>query len=95
MADQPTITEDRAREIIREELARVLPGITSYSGLIVISKDVQTQKGRRFGFFGTAPTAQAAAISTPSGGGTAGVDSSARTAINSIITALHNIGITA
>ncbi len=45
------------------------------------------------GLFGATPVAQAAAITPPAGGVT--VDSQARTAIGSIITALHNLGITA
>lgn len=43
--------------------------------------------------YGVAPVAQAGAITNPSGGAT--IDSQARTAIASIITALKNFGITA
>lgn len=45
------------------------------------------------GLYGETPVVQAGAITSPSGGAT--VDSQARTAIASIITALANIGITA
>lgn len=45
------------------------------------------------GLYGVTPTTQAAHIEDPSGGAT--VDSEARTAINSILVALENIGITA
>jgi hypothetical protein len=51
---------------------------------------IATTTTQKIGFHGKA-SAQAGAISDPSGGST--VDSQARTAINSIITALHNIGI--
>ena len=44
------------------------------------------------GFYGVAAVARAAAISAPTGGAT--VDAEARTAINSIRTALTNIGVT-
>ena len=43
------------------------------------------------GFYGVTKVTQAGAISNPSGGAT--IDSQARTAINSIILASHNIGI--
>lgn len=45
----------------------------------------------KVGFYGVTPVVQAGAISAPSGGTT--IDSQARTAISSVITALHNIGI--
>ena len=44
------------------------------------------------GMYGVAPVARAGAIAAPSGGVT--VDAEARTAINSIRTALTNIGLT-
>lgn len=47
----------------------------------------------KVGVYGVTPVTQAAGISSPSGGAT--VDAQSRTAITSIITALHNIGILA
>lgn len=43
--------------------------------------------------YGVAPVAQQSAITAPSGGAT--IDTQSRTAINSLITALKNFGITA
>lgn len=54
-----------------------------------------TASTQKLGFFNATPVAQQAAISAPTGGGTAGVDTPARTAINSIRTALTNLGLTA
>lgn len=51
----------------------------------------------KVGFYGLTPIARAAAITSPSGGGsgaTDAIDISARTAIGQIKTALANIGIT-
>lgn len=48
--------------------------------------------GTTVGFYGVAPVTRAAAITAPSGGAT--IDAEARTAINSIRTALTNIGVT-
>lgn len=45
------------------------------------------------GLYGVTPVVKASAITSPTGGGT--VDSQSRTAINSIITAIKDIGITA
>lgn len=47
----------------------------------------------RIGFFGKQPIEQPSAIASPSGGVT--IDSQARTAIDSIRTALQNLGLTA
>lgn len=49
--------------------------------------------GGQIGFFGTAPVSQRAHIANPSGGGTQ--DAEARTAINSILTALETLGLVA
>lgn len=60
-----------------------------------------TKKGSSFGssptdklsFYGKTPIVQQVAITAPSGGTT--IDSQARTAINTIITVLQNLGLTA
>lgn len=49
--------------------------------------------GGKVGLYGETPVTQAGAITAPTGGVT--VDAEARTAINSIRTALTNIGVTA
>lgn len=56
---------------------------------------IGTEATQKLGFYGATPVVQATAIANPSGGGAAGVDSSARGAIVSIITALKNAGLTA
>lgn len=53
----------------------------------------QVSKAGGPGFYGSAPVAQAAHIADPTGGAT--TDAEARTAINAILVALENIGITA
>lgn len=58
-----------------------------------VGTKIGTAADQKVGFFGVAPVIQQAAITKPSGGGT--VDAQSRAAINSIIDALHNIGIDA
>lgn len=98
--------EDDVKRIIKEELSNLIK-----SDRYTIHKLIQMLDGRNFqfglttgtkigtattqkiGLYGVTPVVQAGAISAPTGGGT--IDSEARTAINSIRTALTNIGITA
>ena len=54
---------------------------------------IGTSTAQKLGFYGVTPIVQAGSISYPSGGTT--VDSQARAAISSLITALHNLGLTA
>lgn len=54
---------------------------------------IGTATNQKLGFFNKTPIIQVSAISAPSGGAT--IDSEARTAINSIRTALTNLGLTA
>ena len=54
---------------------------------------IATATNQKLSVYGVTPVIQASAISAPSGGGTQ--DAEARTAINSIRTALTNFGITA
>ncbi len=83
----------------------------SLSDRYMIAKNVQIQDGRsflfggtngtRFGtsadqkisFYGASPVAQHSGISAPAGGST--VDSQARSAVTSLINALHNLGLIA
>lgn len=55
---------------------------------------IGTANDQKLGFFGATPVLRQASITTPTGGGTAGVDTPARTAINQIITDLKNLGLT-
>ena len=98
--------EQKIRQIIQEELAKFIA-----SDRYVFQKHLQIFDGRniqlgrstgtsigtattqKLSVYGETPVVQAGAISAPSGGLT--VDSEARTAINSIRTALTNFGITA
>jgi hypothetical protein len=102
--------EDRVRQIIQEELIkfhiRPLPdrivferGFQLLDGRsIQLGRTNGTQIGtasdQKLGFYGVTPIAQQAAITAPTGGGTAGVDSPARTAITDIISRIKNAGIT-
>ena len=81
------------------------------SNRFVFEKDIEMSNGRNFqfststgtkigtgttqkiGFFNKTPVVQQSAISSPSGGAT--VDSQSRSAIDSIRTALINLGLTA
>jgi len=58
-----------------------------------VGTKIGTEASQKIAFYGKTPVIQASSISQPSGGLT--VDSPARTAINSILTALSNIGIIA
>ena len=53
-----------------------------------------TESSQKLSLWGVTPIVQPSKISDPSGAGTAGVDSPARTAINSIIDVLEAIGLT-
>jgi hypothetical protein len=59
---------------------------------------IGTAATQKIAFHGSTPVIQAAAVTAPSGGGsgsTDAIDISGRTAINAIITALKNKGLTA
>ena len=62
----------------------------NFSALEIKEKAVQFNGS--VGFYRKAPIVQALAITAPSGGSTS--DAEARTAINSIITCLQNLGLT-
>ena len=99
--------EQRMREIYAEELKRIFGEFVT-PGTYVSHKHFQFMDGRNIqagrtvgtkigtaadqliGFFGKTPVVQQATISPASGGAT--VDSQARAAVNSVITALQNLG---
>lgn len=100
------MNEEQIRKIIREELSSVFKNDkTVFDKLIQLLDGRNIQVGRttgtnigtatdqKIGLYGVTPVVQAGAISAPTGGLT--VDSEARSAINSIRTAIKNIGITA
>ena len=99
----PPISEERIRQIIREELGSLIK-----SDRFTFQKDLQIQDGRniiigatlgtRFGtnasqligFYNADPVAQRSHVADPSGGGT--IDSQARTAIVSILANQEALG---
>ena len=87
------MNEQEIREIIRDELIGFIR-----AGRFGIKKDnvgiqIGSQTTEKIGLYGVTPVVRASAISAPSGGVTQ--DAEARTAINSIRTALTNLGVTA
>lgn len=68
---------------------------TVFSNKVVFNNDAQIGKNTssKVGFYGKTPVDQLATISDPSGGAT--IDSQARTAINTIIDRLQEIGLLA
>lgn len=102
----PPLTEQQVREIIKNELRELF-----YPDRYIFHKTIQVLDGRniqvgksngtkigtettqKLGFFNKTPIVQVSAIAAPSGGAT--IDAEARTAINSIRTALTNLGLTA
>jgi len=102
------MNEEQVRQIIREELSNlILTDRYAFDKNIQILDKYNIQLGRTTGtkigtatdqklaFFGTTPAVQQATIADPSGGGDAGVDSSARGAINEIIDVLQAFGLIA
>ena len=103
------MNEDRVRQIIKEEIAilfkldrysfskhiQLLDGRNIQTGITTGTK-IGTATDQKLGFFGETPVAQQGAITAPSGGSVAdAIDSSARSKINDIRTALTNLGLTA
>ena len=99
------MTKEEIQTLIRDELARYFAVKTVYSANLQLldGRNIQvgkttgtslgTETSQKIAVYGGTPVVQASAISAPSGGGTQ--DAEARTAINSIRTALQNFGITA
>jgi hypothetical protein len=79
-------------KIVFSKVAQFLDGRNIQFGATTGTK-IGTATDQKIAFYGETPVVQAGAIAAPAGGGTAGVDSPARDAINSIRTALANIGI--
>ena len=100
------MNEEQIRRVIREELSvliksdrftfeklvQFLDGRNVQLGLTTGTK-IGTSTNQKLGFFNKTPIVQVSAISAPTGGST--IDTEARTAINSIRTALTNLGLTA
>jgi hypothetical protein len=91
------------RKLLNDLNAKLTPFLDVYYRTHFIDKDVfqnpvymnggfNTGKGTKTGFNGVVAIGQQAVITGPSGGAT--VDSQSRTAINSIISLLHNFGFT-
>jgi len=98
--------EEKVKQIIKEELdsffgfdrytfqknLKIFDGRNIQIGRTVGTK-IGTATDQKIAVYGETPVVQAGAISPPSGGNT--VDAQARAAINSILTALAQFGITA
>lgn len=102
------MTEQDVRRIIREELQTLFKTdrFTFEKNIQILdARNIQlgrtngtiigTATDQKIGFFGKAPVVQQSTISDPSGGGSAGVDTPARNAINSIIDLLQALGLMA
>lgn len=101
------MTPDEVRQIINDELSWLIKTdrlVIPKHLQVLDARNIQlgnktgtkigTESSQKIGFYGVDPVAQQNAVGVPSGGGDAGVDSSARTAITTIIAILKNIGIT-
>ena len=102
----PPLNEERVREIMREEfstfirsdrftfpkLIQMLDGRNIQTGRTTGTKFPQASD-QKWGAFGVTPVDQPATVSDPSGGGT--VDAEARTAIDTLIDRLKELGLIA
>lgn len=102
------MTEEQVRQIIWDELAnfirfnryafdkniQILDGKNIQTGLTTGTK-IGTAITQKIGFYGVAPVDQPATIADPAGAGSAGVDTPARSAINTIIDRLQELGLIA
>ena len=79
----------QADKTIHQKSQQILDGLNIQVGTN-LGTTIGTTVLQKIGFYGKSAV-QAASISSPSGGAT--FDSQSRAAINSIITALHNMGI--
>lgn len=100
------MTPEQIRAIVQDELATFMKTdrfVFDQNVQLLDARNIQlgrtngtmigTAADQKLGFYGKMPVIQAASISNPSGGGTAGVDSPARNAVIAVITALHNLGL--
>lgn len=99
------LTEDQVRKIIRDELQdlinnnkytfskpiQILDGRSIQTGRTTGTM-IGTEATQKIGFQGATPIARQDLIADPTGAGTAGVDTPARTAINSILDLLIAYG---
>lgn len=94
--------EQKIREIIRDELSKGKFIISRPSQIldgndIVLGQTLGTRIGtsstQKLGFYGATPVVRQGSIADPTGGVTQ--DAEARTAINSILDVLDNLGFTA
>jgi len=102
------LTEQQVRDIIRDELSDFATNerYTFQKHLQIFDgRNVQTGRGtgtkfgtatdQKIGFYNTTPVDQPATIADPEGGGDAGVDTPARTAIEALISRLKELGLIA
>ena len=100
------MTEEQTRQIIRQELAGLIQidkNVFTKKIQILDGRNIQvgrttgtqigTASDQKLGFYGVTPVDKPETILDPSGAGTAGVDTPARTAINTIIDRLQELGL--
>ena len=98
------IIQQEVRTILAEELEKerkvferhiqMLDGRNIQTGRTVGTK-IGTATDQLIGFYGVTPVNQPDTVADPSGGGTAGVDTPARDAIDAIIDRLQELGLIA
>ena len=111
MEDPVILTKEEIQKMIQDAIKLEVGNFFQTDTTMTVEKSMQILNGRdiqvgrsigtkigtaadqKIGFFGKAPVVQQGAISSPSGGAT--VDTQARSAINSIISVLQTLGLTA
>jgi hypothetical protein len=100
------ISEEKIREIIREELGYMTDRqVFNKHTQILDARNIQLGRGtgtkigtatdQKIAFFGQTPVDKPDTIADPSGGGSAGVDTPARNVIAAIIDRLQELGLIA
>ena len=98
LKDRLQLLENVVFDLIRTNKYRFSKSIQMQDGRNIdlntgTGSKIGTATGQKIGFFNATPVVQQAAITAPTGGAT--IDTQARTAINTIITTLQTLGLTA
>ena len=100
------MTPDEIRQIVREEIGKQFDRIIFNQHIQILNaRNIQlgrtngtkigTAADQKLGFFGKTPVVQQGAITIGATEGVLGYDNNLRSAVNSIITELKNLGLTA